>query len=51
VGTFGWSGAYNTYFFIDPEEELIGIMMTQFAPYTNFYKEKFQQLVYQAIVD
>lgn len=51
VGTFGWSGAYNTYFFIDPEEELIGIMMTQFAPYTNFYKEKFQHLVYQAIVE
>jgi len=51
VGTFGWSGAYNTYFFIDPEEELIGIMMTQFAPYTDFYKEKFQQLVYQAIVE
>ena len=51
VGAFGWSGAYNTYFFIDPEEELIGIMMTQFAPYTDFYKEKFQQLVYQAIVE
>ncbi|MFP4092243.1 MAG: serine hydrolase domain-containing protein [Cyclobacteriaceae bacterium] len=51
VGTFGWSGAYNTYFFVDPEEELIGILMTQFAPYTNFYKEKFQQLVYQSIVE
>ena len=51
VGTFGWSGAYNTYFFIDPKEELIGILMTQFAPYTNFYKDKFQQLVYQAIVE
>ncbi len=51
VGTFGWSGAYNTYFFIDPQEELIGIMMTQFAPFTSFYKEKFQQLVYQAIVE
>ncbi len=50
-GTFGWSGAYNTYFFIDPEEELIGIVMTQFAPYTNFYKKKFQQLIYQAIVE
>ncbi len=51
LGTFGWNGAYNTYFFVDPEEELIGIMMTQFSPFTNFYKEKFQQLVYQAIVD
>lgn len=51
LGTFGWNGAYNTYFFVDPKEELIGIMMTQFAPFTNFYKEKFQQMVYQAIVD
>lgn len=50
VGTFGWSGAYNTYFFIDPQEELVGILMTQFAPYTDFYSKKFQQLVYQAII-
>jgi len=49
--TYGWSGAYNTYFFIDPEEDLIGILMTQFAPYTNFYKEKYRHLVYQSIVD
>ncbi|MDF9798563.1 CubicO group peptidase (beta-lactamase class C family) [Catalinimonas alkaloidigena] len=51
VGTFGWSGAFNTYFFIDPKEELAGILMTQFAPYTNFYNNKFQQLVYQAIIE
>lgn len=51
VGTFGWSGAYNTYFFIDPQEKLVGILMNQFAPYTDFYSKKFQQLVYQAIVD
>ncbi len=50
-GQFSWSGAYNTYFFIDPEEDLIAIMMMQMAPYTNFYNYKFQQLVYQAIVD
>lgn len=51
IGTFGWSGAYNTYFFIDPQEELVGILMNQFAPYTDFYSKKFQQLVYQAIND
>ncbi|WPP49999.1 serine hydrolase domain-containing protein [Catalinimonas niigatensis] len=51
VGTFGWSGAYNTYFFVDPQEELVGILMNQFAPYTDFYSKKFQQLVYQAIND
>lgn len=51
VSTFGWSGAYNTYFFIDPQEEMVGILMNQFAPYTDFYSKKFQQLVYQAIND
>jgi CubicO group peptidase (beta-lactamase class C family) len=50
VGQYSWSGAYNTYFFIDPEEEMIGILMMQMAPYTNFYNYKFQQLVYQAII-
>jgi len=50
-GTFFWSGAYNTYFFVDPKEELIGILMLQFAPYTDYYNRKFRQLVYQAIVD
>lgn len=49
VGVFGWSGAYNTYFFIDPEEELVGILMMQYAPYTGYYYRKFRQMVYQAI--
>jgi CubicO group peptidase (beta-lactamase class C family) len=30
-GSFGWAGAYNTYFFIDPVEQVIGIFMTQVA--------------------
>jgi len=48
-GTFFWGGAYNTYFFIDPKEELIGVWMMQFAPYTDFYSEKFRQLLYPAL--
>lgn len=27
VGTFGWSGAYGTHFWIDPENEIVGIYM------------------------
>ena len=50
-GTFYWSGAFNTYFFIDPEEEMISIMMMQIWPYTNFYADKLRQFSYQAIVD
>lgn len=35
IGSFGWGGAYNTYFFIDPIEDMIGISMTQIRPYTQ----------------
>jgi CubicO group peptidase (beta-lactamase class C family) len=49
VGQYYWSGAYCTYFFIDPKEELISIMMTQTAPFSGFYEQKMRQMVYQAI--
>ncbi|RAI88287.1 serine hydrolase domain-containing protein [Algoriphagus yeomjeoni] len=48
-GTFYWSGAFCTYFFIDPKENLISIMMTQTAPFSGFYEQKMRQMVYQAI--
>ncbi len=50
-GVYYWSGAFCTYFFIDPEEELISLLMMQIDPYSDFYNRKFRQLVYQAIVD
>ena len=28
-GTFGWSGFYGTYLFVDPKEELVGLMLIQ----------------------
>jgi CubicO group peptidase (beta-lactamase class C family) len=28
-GTFGWSGAFGTHFFVDPQERIVGILMTQ----------------------
>ena len=28
-GSFGWSGAFNTHFFIDPTEQVVGLFMTQ----------------------
>ena len=52
VGAFGWFGAYDTYFYIDPKEELIGILMTQYQglPYYPLVRE-FQVLMYQAIIN
>ncbi len=51
VGQYYWGGAYCTYFFIDPEEELIAILMTQLQPYSNYYNSKLRQYVYQTITD
>ena len=28
-GTFGWSGAYGTHFFVDPKEKVVAVLMTQ----------------------
>ena len=52
VGQYGWGGAFCTYFWVDPAEEMIGIMMTQVRPYTHLnIRQEFQVLANQAIVD
>ncbi len=51
-GAFGWSGAANTFFFIDPEEDLVAMVWTQFMPYGAYpLSDQFKVAVYQAIVD
>ena len=52
-GTFGWSGGYNTYFRIDPQEKLIVMLFTQlaFSPTNLELQYGFQNTVMQAIVD
>jgi len=51
-GNYGWGGAASTQFWIDPKEELIGIIMTQFMP-NGFYPiaPQLKVLTYQALVD
>lgn len=52
VGTYGWGGAFCTYFWVDPAEDMIGIMMAQVRPYTHLnIRQEFQVLACQAIVD
>jgi len=51
-GEFNWGGAAGTRFWIDPEEEFIGIYMVQILPHTGLrFGDRFKQLAYQAIVD
>ncbi len=52
VGNFGWSGAASTNFWIDPKEELLGILMLQFMPMDTYpVVSDFRILTYQALVD
>ena len=51
VGQLSWSGAFRTFYFIDREENLAAVLMTQINPYNNFYGRKMPQFVYQAIVE
>ena len=51
-GTYGWSGAFNTYFRIDPKEQLILILLVQRSPANNLELQYgFQNGVMQAIAD
>jgi CubicO group peptidase (beta-lactamase class C family) len=50
--TYGWGGAASTHFWIDPKEELLGVIMTQLSPiYYYPIEQQFKVLTYQALVD
>jgi CubicO group peptidase (beta-lactamase class C family) len=48
-GSFGWSGAFGTHFWIDPKEKIVGVLMTQTA--NNQVRADFENTVMQAIVE
>jgi CubicO group peptidase (beta-lactamase class C family) len=51
-GSFGWSGAFNTHFFIDPTERIIGMFMTQVVGLASRgeIRDDFETAVMQSIV-
>jgi CubicO group peptidase (beta-lactamase class C family) len=51
IGSFGWSGSAGTAFFVDPQESLFAILMTQAPGQFDEVRELFRQLVYAAIDD
>ena len=48
-GSFGWSGAFGTHFWIDPKERVVGVLMTQTA--NNEIRPDFENTVMQSIVE
>ena len=48
-GTFGWTGAQGTHFFVDPKEELVGVLMVQTS--NGEIQRDFEDLVAQSVAD
>jgi CubicO group peptidase (beta-lactamase class C family) len=52
LGNWGWGGAANTWFWIDPSEQLVGILMTQYMPaFVLPVDQDFKNMVYQALME
>jgi CubicO group peptidase (beta-lactamase class C family) len=52
VGSYGWGGWASTQFWIDPVEEIIGILLLQYLPSKSYpIREDFRNAVYQALID
>jgi CubicO group peptidase (beta-lactamase class C family) len=50
TGSFYWTGAFGTTFYIDPKQQLIIIMMIQVPlSETGLYRRIFRYLAYQAL--
>jgi CubicO group peptidase (beta-lactamase class C family) len=52
AGTFDWGGYFNTTYFADPQEKIIGILMKQTQGYNGDETSGYlRQLIYQALDD
>jgi CubicO group peptidase (beta-lactamase class C family) len=49
VGSYAWGGAFDTSYWIDPSERLIGVYMSQARPTGSDMRNRFSTLVYQAL--
>lgn len=52
AGDFFWGGAASTFFWVDPQEDLIGMFLTQLLPSSAYpIRRQMRTLVYSAISD
>ena len=51
-GIYSWGGAASTVFWIDPQEDMVAILLTQFMP-SSYYplRREFQIATYQALME
>jgi CubicO group peptidase (beta-lactamase class C family) len=51
VGLYYWGGLAGTTFFVDPAEDMFGILMIQAPNQREHYRHLFRNMVYAALVD
>jgi CubicO group peptidase (beta-lactamase class C family) len=51
VGSWGWGGAYGTYYRVDPAERMVTVLMYQMIPNNTDLTDKFKASIYQALLD
>lgn len=50
-GSFEWTGIFNTFYWVDPKENLVGLLFTQQNPFSWNLSDKYKVAVYQALDD
>ena len=50
-GEFYWGGYAGTFFFVDPKQELVPVVMFQAPEKRAHYRMLFRDVVYQAIME
>jgi CubicO group peptidase (beta-lactamase class C family) len=50
-GEFGWAGAAKTYYWVDPVEEIVGVLLTQHMVGFDLPEADLRAVVYQSIED
>ena len=52
AGDYYWGGAASTIFWVDPNEDLVAIFMTQLMPRAAFnFRGQLKNIIYSAIVE
>ncbi len=51
VGSWGWGGAYGSYYRVDPAERLTVVLMYQLMPNETDFTDKFKATLYQALLE
>jgi CubicO group peptidase (beta-lactamase class C family) len=50
-GSFGWDGAFGTHFWVDPQEQIVGILMVQTQNPNRQTDRDFENAIMQAVVE